>query len=326
MTTTHRSRKRATSELPTSPETRKGVGDEVREGADQGTDSALAAGLYVVATPIGAARDITLRALDVLRAAPVLLAEDTRSLRRLLTIHGIPLGARRLWAYHDHNGAAIRPKILAALAEGRPVALVSEAGTPLVADPGYQLVRAALAAGHRVFPVPGPSAVLAALTVSGLPTDRFAFLGFPPRSEQALARFARETLALPMTSVIFESPARIHRLLGKLLETGGGTRAAALCRELTKTFEEVQRGTVANLAETILAKPVRGEIVLVLAGAPEETFRDDDAKLDNALATALAEKPLRSAVDSVACELGLPRRHVYRRALALARQNGTAPT
>jgi 16S rRNA (cytidine1402-2'-O)-methyltransferase len=274
-----------------------------------------APGLHVVSTPIGAARDITLRALDILAKADLLLAEDTRSLRRLMDIHGLRLGGRPLWSYHDHNGAAVRPQVLARLAAGASVALVSEAGTPLVADPGYQLVRAAAEAGYPVRAAPGASALLAALAVAGLPTDRFAFLGFPPATGAARARFAAEALSLPMTVVIYESPKRIHRFLGDLVQNGGAERPAALCRELTKRFEEVRRGSLSALQAELAGRDVLGEVVLVIGGRPVP-LADADA-LDAALLSALAVEGVRGAADAVALRLGLPRRMVYQRALAL---------
>lgn len=276
-----------------------------------------APGLHVLATPIGAARDITLRALDILAGADLLLAEDTRSLRRLMGIHGIALAGRPLWSYHDHNGAEMRPRVLERLAAGQAVALASEAGTPLVADPGYALVREALAAGHPVHAAPGASAVLAALTVAGLPTDRFAFHGFAPTAQAERLAFCREVLALPMTGVIYESPRRIHRLLGALCEAGGEGRWAALCRELTKRFEEVRRGPVGALRAALAGQTVRGELVLVLAGAPAGGGPVDPSLLEAALRAALATGSLRAAADSVAGRFGLPRRDVYQMALAL---------
>lgn len=276
----------------------------------------LPPGLHVVATPIGAARDITLRALDILASADLLLAEDTRSLRRLMEIHGLRLGGRALWSYHDHNGAAVRPAVLERLAAGAAVALVSEAGTPLVADPGYQMVRAAADAGHPVRAAPGASALLAALAVAGLPTDRFAFFGFPPASGGARARFLAEALALPMTVVIYESPKRIHRLLGDLVQDGRANRPAALCRELTKRFEEVRRGTLGQIRDALAGQAVLGEVVLVLGGQ-DGTAAPEDAAVEAALRDALASGSLRAAADTVAARFGLPRRQVYQQALAL---------
>ncbi len=276
----------------------------------------LAPGLYFVATPIGAARDVTLRALDVLGAADVLAAEDTRTLRRLMEIHGVSLGDRHVLAYHDHNGAAVRPRLLAALAEGRTVAYASEAGTPLVADPGYQLGRAAAAAGHAVFAAPGASAVLAALTVSGLPTDRFMFAGFPPVAAGARARFLAELSPVPATLVLFESPKRIQRLLRDLCEALGAAREAAVCRELTKRFEEVSRGALGVLADAYADRAVKGEIVVVIdRAAPAEVGED---RMEAALEAALARASVKEAAAEVAAALGLPRRTVYQAALRLA--------
>lgn len=279
---------------------------------------ALEPGLHLLATPIGAARDITLRALDILASADVLAAEDTRSLRHLMEIHGVPLAGRPLLAYHDHNGAAMRPRLMAALAAGKSVAYASEAGTPLVADPGFQLVRSALAEGRPVRAAPGPSAVLAALTVAGLPTDRFLFAGFAPAAAGARRRFLAGLAGAGATVVLYESPQRVHRILGELVECFGEDRQAALCRELTKRFEEVRRGTLAELAAGLAGQDVRGEVVLLIdrAGA---AVADDDA-LDAALRTALAAMPVSAAAAEVAQQLGLPRRQVYQRALALGRE------
>jgi len=277
--------------------------------------AALAAGLHFVATPIGTARDITLRALDTLRVADVIAAEDTRTARRLMEIHGIPLGGRPLLPYHDHNGAEMRPRLIRALTEGKRVAYVSDAGTPLVADPGYQLARAAIEAGVPVTAAPGPSAALAALTISGLPSDRFLFAGFPPPQAGARKSWIAGLDASGATVVLFESPKRIHRLLGELCESLGEDRQAALCRELTKRFEEARRGTLAELRDSVGAVPPKGEIVLVLdrAGAAETSEED----LDAALHDALSRLRVKDAAAEVAERLGLPRRDVYQRALAL---------
>jgi 16S rRNA (cytidine1402-2'-O)-methyltransferase len=272
-------------------------------------------GLHLVATPIGAARDITLRALDILASAEVLAAEDTRSLRRLMEIHGVALGGRPLLAYHDHNGPQMRPRILGELHAGRSVAYASEAGTPLVADPGYQLARAVIDAGLPVFAAPGPSAVLAALTVSGLPTDRFAFLGFaPPRKAQRL-RFLEMAAKIPATLIFYESPRRVSRMLGEMLPVFG-PRPAAVCRELTKRFEEVRRGSLEELARHYAEHPIKGEVVLVI-GRAEAAAADPAGRLDQMLVEALAEASLKDAVARVAEETGLPRREVYQAALRL---------
>jgi len=272
-------------------------------------------GLHLIATPIGNLRDITLRALDVLQGVEVLAAEDTRSLRRLMDLQGVALRGRPLVAYHDHNGPAARPRLLAALAEGRSVAYASEAGTPLVADPGYQLARAAIEAGHPVFAAPGPSAVLAALSVSGLPTDRFLFAGFPPPKASARRRFLQEIGSCPATAVLFESPKRVRETLADLVQIWGGDRPAALCRELTKRFEDVRRGTLAQLLQSVSDDPPRGEIVLVIDRAPLREVSDE--ALDAALLAALGHQPLREAVQAVAAQTGLPRRRVYQAALRL---------
>lgn len=283
--------------------------DEMKRGT-------IPPGLHLISTPIGAARDITLKALDILAGADVLAAEDTRSLRRLMEIHGIKLGERPLIAYHDHNGAKVRPRIMAALKDGKSVAYASEAGTPLVADPGFQLARDVIEQGGTVLAAPGPSAVLAALAVGGLPSDRFCFLGFPPAQGGARKRWLAETGAIPATLVLYESPKRIHRLLKELLQYWGPSRDAALCRELTKRYEEVIRGSLAEIAETIAERDLKGEIVL-LVGRAEAQAHDDDESLDAVLLAALSQYSLREAVDAVTGETGLPRRKVYQRALAL---------
>ena len=280
----------------------------------QGQVAGPEAALHVVATPIGAARDISLRALDILARADLLLAEDTRTLRKLLEIHGIHLDGRRIWAYHDHNGARLRPRVMAALAEGRSVALVSDAGTPLIADPGFQLVRAAIADGHAVRAAPGASALLAALAVAGLPTDRFAFLGFSPTSAGARRSFLAQAMQMPMTTVIYESPRRVHRMLGDCCEIDP-ERPAALCRELTKRFEEVIRGTVAQIANQLAERELKGEVVMVLGAAVPQDAEPEDVTRE--LRVALSETGVRQASERVAARFGLSRREVYQRALVL---------
>lgn len=272
-------------------------------------------GLHFVATPIGTARDITLRALDTLAGADVIAAEDTRTARKLMDLHGIALAGRPLVAYHDHNGPQVRPRLLAALAEGRSVAYVSEAGTPLVADPGFALARAAVAAGHAVHAVPGPSAVLAALTVSGLPTDRFLFAGFPPVKAGERRTFLAELAPVPATLVLYEAPGRTAGTLAACREVLGN-RDAALCRELTKRFEEVRRGTLKDLAAQAEAEPPRGEVVLVIDRSRAEP---DATRMETLLAEALATMTVKDAAAQVADRLSLPRRQVYQAALALAR-------
>lgn len=278
---------------------------------------AVPPGLHFVSTPIGAARDITLRALDILAGADVLAAEDTRTLRHLMEIHGIPLGSRPLVAYHDHNGEAALPRLLRALEEGKSVAYASEAGTPLISDPGFELGRAAIAAGLPVLAAPGPSAVLCALTVSGLPSDRFLFAGFPPSTKAARDTFLRDLAPIEATLVLYESPKRINQTLADLVQCLGPDRYAAVCRELTKRFEEVTRGTLKELAEAFAEREVKGEIVVLIDRAAE--VRADAETVDAALDKALASMTVKDAAAAVAAAYGLPRRDVYQRALARGR-------
>src|ERR1700704_6518047 len=244
---------------------------------------ALAGGRHLVATPIGNLRDITLRALEVLAAADLIACEDTRVTHKLLDHYGI---ATAMTPYHDHNAAEARPKLLARLAAGAAVALVCDAGTPLVSDPGFKLVRAAREAGHAVTALPGPSAVLAALAVGGLPTDRFLFEGFlPAKQAQRRSRIA-ELARIPATLVLFETGPRIAAALADLAE-GLGPREAAICRELTKLYEEVRRGELPTLAREIAAAPEpRGEIVIVIA-PPAPQVELDAGELDALLRPAL---------------------------------------
>jgi len=258
-----------------------------------------------------------LRGLDILRDADVLAAEDTRTLRHLMEIHGIALDHRPLVAYHDHNGEVARPRLLRALEEGRSVAYASEAGTPLVADPGFQLGRAALAAGYRVHAAPGPSAVLAALTVSGLPTDRFLFAGFPPNTASARRKWLAEFSAIPATLVFYESPKRVKEMLADLVTVFGEARQAAVCRELTKRFEEVKRGTLAELAAELAESPIKGEIVVLVDRARGRQFGPED--LEAALRDRLDRMSVKDAAAEVAEALGLPRREVYQKALEIAK-------
>lgn len=277
--------------------------------------------LYFVATPIGTARDITLRALDILTTADILAAEDTRNTRRLMDIHGIALNGRPLIAYHDHNGKAQRPRLIRALHEGKSVAYVSDAGTPLIADPGFALAREAIAEGLALRTAPGASALLAALTVAGLPTDQFFFAGFLATKTNARRNALKALLAVPGTLVFFESGKRIGKSLGNMCEVLGGDRNVAICRELTKRFEDVRRGTLDELAASYDGETAKGEIVVVVGPAPERAA--DPGALDRVLTDALqANTSLRDAVDQVAATLGLPRKEVYARALELERGSG----
>ncbi len=276
-------------------------------------DGGLDAGLYLVATPLGNARDITLRALDVLAAAEVLAAEDTRTLRRLMEIHGIALGGRRIIAYHDHSNARDRGAVLSALSDGRSVAYASEAGTPLVADPGYQLVQDAVEAGIDVVPVPGPSAMIAAVTVAGLPSDRFTFLGFPPAQKSARAKLFRDVKDMKGTLIFYESPKRLGACLAEAARVMGEDRPAAVCRELTKKFEETRRDTLGGLAAQYGDAPPKGEIVLLI-GEGERTV--DPAEVETALRTAMETLKLKDAAREVSEMYGVSRRDLYQLGLS----------
>jgi 16S rRNA (cytidine1402-2'-O)-methyltransferase len=275
----------------------------------------LATGLYLLATPIGNARDISLRALEVLKAADVIAAEDTRVTSKLLAIHGI---SRPLLAYNDHNGGQMRPKILGRLRDGQRVVLVSDAGTPLVSDPGFKLVRAAIEEGLPVVAIPGPSAALAGLMLSGLPSDRFLFVGFlSPRAGERAAALA-ELKTVRATLIFFEGPQRLAESLAAMADVLG-PRPAAVARELTKLHEEVRRGTLPELAAHYAgAGAPKGEVT-VLVGPPAEA-EPDFARIDAALDAALPFMPVRAAADMLAGLTGAPRKAIYER--ALGKKNG----
>ena len=273
----------------------------------------LAAGLYFIATPIGAARDITLRALDLLTSADVLAAEDTRSLRHLMEIHGVALRDRPLVAYHEHNNDQALPRLLGAIAAGKSVLYASEAGTPLISDPGFQLSRAAIAEGYSVLSAPGASAVLCALTVSGLPSDRLFFAGFPPAAKGARETFFRDLAQVQATLIFYESPKRINQSLTDLAYIMGENRSAAVCRELTKKFEEVSRATLGALATSFAGRDVKGEIVVLVDRAPEQVADAD--LVEQALDQALSHMSMKDAAAAVAQAYGLARRDVYQLAL-----------
>lgn len=272
------------------------------------------AGLYLVATPIGNLGDITLRALEVLSGSDVIACEDTRVTRKLTERYGITTS---LTLYHDHNAAEARPKLLARLAEGQAVALVSDAGTPLISDPGYKLVRAAREAGYAVTALPGASAVLAALSVAGLPTDRFFFEGFLPPKQSARQKRIAAIANIPATLVLFETGPRVAAMLADLAEAIG-PRQAAICRELTKLHEEVRTSDLKSLAQDYAGDAeTRGEFVVVVAPPAADEQKTDD--LDGLLRQALARVSVKDAVGEVAAATGLPRREIYQRALALAK-------
>jgi len=275
------------------------------------SDAPLAPGLYLVATPIGNLRDITLRALDVLAAADLVLAEDTRVSAKLLSAYGLKAKLER---YDEHAAERMRPRVMQALAEGARVALVSDAGTPLVSDPGFRLVREAVAAGAAVHPIPGPSALLAALTVAGLPTDRFLFAGFPPPKSAARRTFFEELAGVRATLVFFEGGSRVAASLADMASVFG-PREAAVARELTKLYETVLRGPLGELAaDPRLADP-KGEIVVVVGPGRETEASAADA--DTALMDALTRLKPADAAAEVAKALGLSRRDLYRRAMEL---------
>ncbi len=287
--------------------------------ADMPDPPPLVAGLYMVATPIGNAADITLRALDILARADVLAAEDTRQLRKLMEIHQVKLGDRPLVSYNDRNGAARRPQIMSWLAEGKSVAYACDAGTPMVADPGYRLVVDAKSAGVEVHAAPGASAILTALTLSGLPTDRFLFAGFLPTKSGQRQKTLKELGDLRATLVFYESPRRVAATLADMQTELGPNRSAVVARELTKKFQEIAQGTLGELAERYAGEPApKGEIAILLGppevGAAEDTARE---RLDHALTEALQDLSVKEAARKVADDLGLPKREVYARALDL---------
>lgn len=277
-------------------------------------------GLHVVATPIGNLRDITLRALATLAAADAVLAEDTRVSRHLLAHYGI---ATPLVAYHEHNAAAMRPVLLERLQKGESLALISDAGTPLVSDPGFKLVAEAVTLGLPVTSVPGPSAVLAALVVAGLPTDRFFFEGFLPVKSGARRTRIAELAAIPGTLVFFESPRRLAETLGDLAAVLG-PRHAAVARELTKHFESVRRGPLDQLAADYEQDgPPKGEIVLLVAPPGEDAPLLAGPALDERIRAALEKFSLKDAASVVSAETGHPRRAIYARALELSKTDET---
>ena len=277
----------------------------------------LAPGLYVVATPIGNLGDVSFRALSTLAAADAILAEDTRVTRTLLAHYGI---TTPLVSYHEHSNDAVRERMMLRIGEGQALALVSDAGTPLVSDPGYRLVESAIAAGLPVVPIPGASAALAALIVSGLPTDRFFFEGFLPARSGARRERLAELAEIPGTLVLYEAP---HRLAASLADAALvlGPRPAAVARELTKLYETVRRGTLAELADSYGTGPApKGEIVLLIAPAPGDTHAEAvRATLDDRLRAALRTGSVKEAAALVSAETGLPKRDVYARALRLGR-------
>ena len=272
--------------------------------------------LYIVATPIGNLEDVTLRALRMLREADVVAAEDTRAAQVLLKRHGID---RQVVSCFEGNEAARAEELIARVVAGEKVALISEAGTPAVSDPGERLVARAVAAGVRVEPIPGPSAAIAALVASGLPTDRFLFVGFPPRAEGERQQAFAKLRALDATLVLYEAPPRVGRTLADLAATLGESRRAVLAREITKLHEEFVRGTLGELAAQYASEPPRGEVTLLVEGAPagaaEESI-DVEAAIREALAAGKSPKEIAA---ELSLRTGKPRRAIYQLAIALKR-------
>ncbi len=290
--------------------------------------------LVLVATPIGNLGDLSPRAAEMLRTADLVCCEDTRRTRVLLSAAGIPAGSR-LRSLHSHNESRRIPEVLAALWEGRTVAVVSDAGTPAVSDPGSRLVKAAADAGLRVTAVPGPSAALAALVLSGLPTDRFCVEGFLPRSRAARRRRLDAVVSNPRTTVLFESPQRLASTLAELAAMAPG-RALAVCRELTKVHEEVWRGSASSAADVFARRAVRGEVAVVIEGAGDVTAggalgsaaraEPSDDEVTRAVAARLGSgRSVRDSADAVADALGVSRRRAYRAALDAERHARRAP-
>jgi 16S rRNA (cytidine1402-2'-O)-methyltransferase len=275
----------------------------------------LSAGLYLCAVPIGNARDVTLRTLDILASADVIAAEDTRTARKLMDIHAVPISDRPMVAYHDHSNAPVRERLMAAVRDGKSVAYVSEAGTPLVADPGYKLAADMRAADLPLTAAPGASAVLAALAVSGMPSDAFHFAGFLPSTASARRAALEGLRAVQATLVLYESPKRVHGLLADVCETLRDDRDVAICRELTKRFEEVLRGTAASLLTDLEGRTLKGEVVVLIGRGSGETMGEYDVR--NALISAMQTMRVKDAATAVAGATGMPRRDVYQLALSL---------
>lgn len=290
--------------------------EPTKNGNEQVTAAKLLPGLYIVSTPIGAARDITLRALDVLSVADIIAAEDTRNTRRLLDIHDVSLGDRRLVSYHDHNGQERRPYLLSALESGKSIALVSDAGTPLLADPGYHLAHQVREAGFDVIAVPGASALLSALCIAGQPTDKFFFAGFLPTKPKARQDVLHSFMNIPSTLVFYEVPKRLAASLADMASVLGGERTVSVCRELTKKFEETRQGTLGNLAHFYEnSTPPKGEVVVVIGPPLKKEITAQE--IDSAILTALKEMTVKDTAKQVSNNLGVSRKQVYDRALEL---------
>lgn len=272
--------------------------------------AAVGAGqLFVVSTPIGNMGDFSFRAVETLRSVALVLAEDTRHSRHLLDRYEV---ATPLQAYHEHNEAKATPGVVGRLLAGDSLALISDAGTPLLSDPGARLVRAAIEAGIRVTPVPGASALLAALVGAGLDATRFTFFGFPPRKGRERDEVLREVAALPHTSVLYEAPGRVAATLAELAARGAGGREAVVARELTKQFENIRRGTVSDLSRYYLESAPRGEVVLLIGGAPPAAAADEASVRARARELRAGGASARDTATALADEFQLARNAAYR--------------
>lgn len=276
----------------------------------------LDSGLHILATPIGTANDITIRALNILRDADILVAEDTRVLRKLMEIHGINLNGRKILSYHDHNGEAQRPKLIALLKEGNVLAYASDAGTPLIADPGFSLTKLAIQNNIRVHAAPGASAVLTALCLAGLPTDNFFFGGFLGSKSSQRIKNLQKIQNLDATIVYYESPKRTLSTLKDISKIFGNDRLISVCREMTKKFEEVIRGTVDQVIDEIKSRnSFKGEVVIVLGPPSKKEISDEE--IYSALQIALQEYRIKDAATQISEQFGVPKKRSYEMALRI---------
>ena len=276
----------------------------------------LDSGLHILATPIGTANDITIRALNILRDADILVAEDTRVLRKLMEIHGINLNGRKILSYHDHNGEVQRPKLIALIKEGKVLAYASDAGTPLIADPGFSLTKLAIQNNIRVHAAPGASAVLTALCLAGLPTDNFFFGGFLGSKSSQRIKNLQKIQNLDATIVYYESPKRTLSTLKDISKIFGNDRLISVCREMTKKFEEVIRGTVDQVIDEIKSRhSFKGEVVIVLGPPTKKEISDEE--IYSALQIALQEYRIKDAATQISEQFGVPKKRSYEMALRI---------
>ena len=280
------------------------------------TVNKLDSGLHILATPIGTANDITIRALNILRDADILVAEDTRVLRKLMEIHGINLNGRKILSYHDHNGEVQRPKLIALIKEGKVLAYASDAGTPLIADPGFSLTKLAIQNNIRVHAAPGASALLTALCLAGLPTDNFFFGGFLGSKSSQRIKNLQKIQNLDATIVYYESPKRTLSTLKDISKIFGNDRLISVCREMTKKFEEVIRGTVDQVIDEIKSRhSFKGEVVIVLGPPTKKEISDEE--IYSALQIALQEYRIKDAATQISEQFGVPKKRSYEMALRI---------